>query len=461
MSDEFDPRHNPAFRPNWGERPEPTSTPAPGFGQPPSPWQPFRSPDRASGPDAPGPDQWFGGAPSAWPPFDPSFRPPPPVPGPGPARSGGRSWGTPLLLALVAILTISTAGLLIARSGDDGAGSERQLVSSVQFSTPAALTESGGSNQVVDVVARVAPAVVTVINRQESQAIGDDTSVEVGAGTGFFIDLDGYIVTNQHVVAGGTDFLIVLADGSTRAGDLVGADPVSDLAVLRVDGEVPAYVAFGDSDRLQPGAGVLAIGSPLGAFSNTVTEGIVSAIGRTDAQFQGSGGLYANLVQHDAAINPGNSGGPLFTLDGSVVGVNTLGIPQDADGTPVQGLFFAIPSNSVAQVVNTLIAEGEVVYPYLGIQSVAISPTLAAQYGLPVSYGELVLDDPAAGSPAADAGLRAGDILVSLDGEPIDLQTPFLELLFAHEPDDTVDFVVQRGDDQIELEITLQTRPDQ
>ena len=111
--------------------------------------------------------------------------------------------------------------------------------------------------------------------------------------------------------------------------------------------------------------------------------------------------------------------------------------------------------------MNTLIVDGEVIYPYLGIQSVAVSPTLAAQYGLPLSFGELVLDTPAEGSPAADAGLHAGDILVSLDGEAIDLETPFLELLFAHEPDDTVDFVVQRGDDQLNLEITLQTRPEQ
>ncbi len=368
-----------------------------------------------------------------------------------------------MLLALVAILAVSTAALIIDRSGDNSGNADQELVSAIQFSTPVALANSasGGESQVVEVVARVAPAVVTVINRQESQGIGENASVEVGAGTGFFVNDDGYIVTNQHVVANGTDFLIVLSDGSTRDGELVGADPVSDLAVLQVDGDVPAYVAFGDSDHLQPGEGVLAIGSPLGAFSNTVTEGIVSAIGRTDAQFQGSGGLYANLVQHDAAINPGNSGGPLFTFDGSVVGVNTLGIPQDADGTPVQGLFFAIPSNSVAQVVNTLIEDGEVIYPYLGIQSVAVSPTLAAQYGLPVSYGELVLDTPADGSPAADAGLEAGDILVSLDGEPIDLQTPFLELLFSHEPDDSVSFVVQRGEDQLELTITLQARPDQ
>ncbi len=439
MTDQYDPRRPVPPGPAWGDpgRPVPGASVRADDGA--SPWQ--RIPDGRSAPgDQP---TWL----------------PPDTPAPS-GRAAGRApgipWLTLLLSGLVLVLGISTAALYLTRTGDESGGGTRELVSALQFSTPVTLANVAGVENTADVVARISPAVVTVINRQESQALEGAEAVEVGAGTGFFVNDDGYIVTNQHVVAGGSDFLVVLSDGSTRDAELIGADAVSDLAVLRVRDDVPAFVAFGDSDRLRPGEGVLAIGSPLGAFSNTVTEGIVSAIGRTNAEF--GGGLYSNLVQHDAAINPGNSGGPLFTLDGSVVGVNTLGIPSSADGTPIQGLFFAIPSTTVAQVVETLIADGEVVYPYLGIQSVAVSPTLAAQYGLPVSYGEIVTTDPEPGSPASEAGIREGDIVLALDDQPIDQQSPFLELLFGFEPGDTVTFQILRGDEELDLEIELAAR---
>jgi 2-alkenal reductase len=195
----------------------------------------------------------------------------------------------------------------------------------------------------VDIVEQVGPAVVTVINEQRFND-NEGTELEpVGSGTGFIIDDQGHIVTNWHVVDGGDNFEVIFADGTTVSAELVGTDEVSDLAVVKVDGDLPGVVSLGDSDALKPGQPVLAIGSPLGAFTNTVTQGIVSAIGR---DFPGSQ-TYTNLIQHDAAINPGNSGGPLFNFAGEVVGVNTLGIPQASTGEIVQGVFFAIPYNTV------------------------------------------------------------------------------------------------------------------
>jgi len=319
------------------------------------------------------------------------------------------------------------------------------------------------------VVERVAPAVVTVINEQRLRDEMGDPSADsspipgagedplpVGSGTGFIIDDVGHVVTNEHVVRDGQEFLVVLADGEERSGELIGADPISDLAVIQIEGEVPATVALGNSDALRVGEPVLAIGSPLGAFTNTVTQGIVSALGRTVPEF----GAYTNLIQHDAAINPGNSGGPLFNAAGEVVGVNTLGVPV------AQGLFFAVPASTVQEVVAQLIESGEVVYPFIGITTQPVTDTVVASRDLAVDAGVLVLgpdDDPsinAPAGPAAAAGIEAGDVIVALNGEAIDRQTPFIEVLFGFEPGETVTATIQRGEEQLELPVTLGERPD-
>ncbi|MDF3037974.1 MAG: 2-alkenal reductase, partial [Thermomicrobiales bacterium] len=189
----------------------------------------------------------------------------------------------------------------------------------------------------IEVVERLSPAVVTVINKQIEE--GADEPVPTGSGSGFFLDEDGHVVTNEHVVNGGLEFEVVLYDGSEFPATLIGADANSDVAVLKVAGPVPAVAEIGDSASLLPGQPVLALGSPLGTFTNTVTEGIVSALGRTVPDEDGGPELL-NLIQHDAAINPGNSGGPLVTLAGEVVGINTLGIID------AQGLFFAVPAET-------------------------------------------------------------------------------------------------------------------
>lgn len=307
----------------------------------------------------------------------------------------------------------------------------------------------------VDVVRAVAPAVVTVISEAEGQlATGGSGLVPAGSGTGFIIDEDGHIITNAHVVQGGQAFEVIFADGSTREATLVGSDPISDLAVIRIEGDVPATVRLGDSSALQVGETVIAIGSPLGTFTNTVTEGIVSAL---DRNFPGAP-TYTNLIQHDAAINPGNSGGPLFNLRGEVVGVNTLGIPETARG-PVQGLFFAIPANTVRQIADTLIADGEVVYPYLGVSIEPVSPQLQAQYDLPAASGVWVIG-VSPDAPAGAAGIREGDVITAINGQSIDQANSFTEILFEFEPGETVTLtVVRESGETEEIEVTLAERP--
>jgi 2-alkenal reductase len=338
-------------------------------------------------------------------------------------------------------------------------------VGAVIVASPAAAEPAPGQVFVVTfdaslIVERVMPAVVTVINEQ---LFGDgffgETEVEAGRGTGFVIDGSGHIVTNQHVVSGGSSFEVILANGEKRSAELVGADPLSDLAVVRMEGPPPATVPFGDSNTLQQGQPVLAIGSPLGEFTGTVTSGVVSALNRDfpfDAAMGTGEGIYSDLIQHDAAINPGNSGGPLFDLAGRVIGVNTLGIPQSGF-TPVQGLFFAIPANHVARVASELIENGRVAYPYIGIRYQQISPELAGQNDLPVDSGAYVLFVEPRG-PAEQAGIRQGDIIVAIGDQRIQGQTTFPEALFAYAPGETVTVTVLRGNEERQFAVTLGER---
>jgi len=317
---------------------------------------------------------------------------------------------------------------------------------------------AAGAMSVVELVQRVAPAVVTVVNEQQAGRFGGGQALEAGRGTGFIIDDQGHIVTNHHVVADGDRFEVIFADGESRPAELIGSDPTSDLAVVRVDGAVPATVPFGNSEELLVGQPVVAIGSPLGEFTNTVTDGIISSLGRDLPAGPGQGrATYSNLIQHNAAINPGNSGGPLFDLVGRVIGVNTLGIPQAGQGIPVQGLFFAIPANTVVQIASQLIESGRVTYPYLGIEPQPINPQIASQFDLPIEYGIAVIR--VLDGPAAAAGIQPNDFIVAIDGERIDADTSFNELLFEHRPGDTVPVTVLRGDEEFDLEVTLGERP--
>jgi len=310
---------------------------------------------------------------------------------------------------------------------------------------------SNANQSAADLVEEVGLAVVTVINERDFG--GFDAAQPVGSGTGFIIDEEGHIVTNWHVVDGADEFLVILASGERREATLVGSDRLSDLAVVKIEGELSAVVELGESDNLRPGQPVLAIGSPLGSFTNTVTQGIVSALGR---DLEGSS--YTNLIQHDAAINPGNSGGPLFNLAGEVIGVNTLGIPAQG-GQPVQGIFFAVPASTVSEITEQLIDDGEVVYPFFGIAYQTVTWQGAAQADLPVDHGVLILEITP-GGPAGQAGLQLGDVLLSINGTRIDQDDVFSEILFDFAPGDEVEAEVLRGEETLTVSLELGDRDD-
>ena len=365
--------------------------------------------------------------------------------------------GALAIIALLAALIVG-AGFVAVSGPQRGAASVVPLAQ--EPSTAVAVAAVPTILDAVAIVDRVAPAVVTVNNLQQLEnEFGVQGDVErAGTGTGFILDTAGNIVTNAHVVEGGDEFAVIFADGTERAAELIGADPVSDLAVVRIEGDVPATVALGDSDAQRVGQPVLAIGSPLGEFTNTVTQGIVSALNRTSPFFTSPGGaVYTNLIQHDAAINPGNSGGPLFNAAGDVIGVNTLGIPETERG-PVQGLFFAVPASTVREIAGKLIADGEVIYPFMGVSSRLLTDDIAAQLDIEDVQGELILE-VVPGGPSDDAGVEVNDVVLSIAGEPVNAMNPLIEALFEHEPGDTVAVVVLRDRGEETVEVTLGARP--
>jgi S1-C subfamily serine protease len=325
----------------------------------------------------------------------------------------------------------------------------------------AEVTEEQPASSVADIVEAVSGAVVTVINKQHFQGFNTDgTELEpAGTGTGFVISEDGYIVTNNHVVDGSEALEVILADGERVDATLIGFDEFTDLAVVKVDRQMETVVEFGDSGALRPGEEVVAIGSALGDFTNTVTQGVISALGRT---LRGGGGPnLENMIQHDAAINPGNSGGPLFTMNGQVVGVNTAVVRQAAPGISAEGLGFAIPSSTVQEIVGQLIEGGQVVRPFLGITYEPITPRAATAQGLEVQNGVLITELPT-GGPAANAGLQVNDIITKLNGEQIDLENPLINMLFQYEPGETIQVEVFRPStgETLTFDVTLETRPD-
>ncbi|NWF81474.1 MAG: trypsin-like peptidase domain-containing protein [Chloroflexi bacterium] len=322
--------------------------------------------------------------------------------------------------------------------------------------TQSAAGASSHSDSAVAAVQKVAPAVVTVIVRG---AQGQ------GSGSGVIISDQGYILTNNHVVEGATRLSVLFADSTLQQARLIGTDPLNDIAVLRVDGAVPGVAVIGDSTALQPGETVLAIGSPLGNFRNTVTAGVVSALNRS---LPGSG--MEGLIQTDAAINSGNSGGPLINLAGEVVGINTVVVRNGDLGfgmgaAPVEGLGFAVPSVIFRNVADQLIATGEVRYPFLGITYLTIDGQVAAEYGLPVQSGALIQNtrtgQPAVqpGSAAASAGIRDGDIIVAVEGTRLDYNTSLRQLLLRHKPGDTITLTILRDGQERDVTVTLGERP--
>jgi serine protease Do len=299
----------------------------------------------------------------------------------------------------------------------------------------------------------IGPAVVTVVGTiPGQQTFWGQTGDQTVSGSGFFISQDGYVLTNNHVVDGTTKVSIVLSDGTQEDATIVGTDQYADVAVLKVAGQVPAVATLGNSDVLNPGESLIAIGSPLGDFKNTVTVGVLSATGRSIDT--GQGYIIEGLLQTDAAINEGNSGGPLVNLAGQVIGINTLVVRGTGTGTVAEGLGFAIPINTAQAVAQQILEKGYVPHPYLGIQWQAITPGIAARYRLPASWG-VYITDVAANSPASKVDLRQGDIITGIDDVSLDDTHSYLNTLFLHQPGDQVTLTVVRGSKTMKIQVTL------
>ena len=297
------------------------------------------------------------------------------------------------------------------------------------------------------VVAKVRPAVVNIATRQLSYDALLRPVPAQGIGSGVIFDARGYVLTNHHVVEGAQQIRVTLPDGRAFPGKLVGADPLTDLAVVKIDGRDLPAARLGDSSKLEVGETVIAIGNPLGLEGGpTVTVGVVSAVARSIEE-PGGAGLY-DLVQTDAAINPGNSGGPLVRMAGDVIGINTAIIQQ------AQGIGFAISINSAKPIVQELLAHGRVVRPFIGIVPVSVTPRIASAYDLPVDHGVLVARLGPRG-PAARAGMRAGDIIVAVAGHPVKSLGELRVAIGQHKIGETVDLAVRREKTTVTIKVTL------
>lgn len=389
---------------------------------------------------------------------------PSPAPAPRPQRpSAPATARRRTILPLGAILGVLMA-LVLAGSGvlNQAADAATNLIGS-QAATPTAAVAQGSSSstdQSVEQVAAAAnPTVVTVttIGKAPSQAslpaFGQPQDQNGGeqplaTGSGFIWDASGHVITNAHVVAGGDQFTVSFADGTTVDATLVGKDVYADVAVLQVqlkDGQkLPGVAKIGDSASVAAGESVVAIGSPYGELTNTVSEGIVGATGRS---LPASAGTYdlTGLIQHDAPIYPGNSGGPLLNMAGEVIGINVATL-QDTQTGQASGIGFAISIDSVHDLITSIIDNGSVSRPYLGIQSQVTQ-----------SGGQGVVDVDAKG-PSAKV-LQAGDVITAIDGTDIGVDTPFLNELFKYNPGDTVKLTIQRDGKTQTVSVTLGERP--
>ena len=306
---------------------------------------------------------------------------------------------------------------------------------------------------ITQAVQKVGPAVVTVVGTIPGQSsFFGSTGDQTVSGSGVFISDQGYILTNNHVVEGTKSVNIVLSNGSQEKATIVGTDQYNDIAVLKTDGIVPAVAVLGNSDVLKPGESVIAIGSPLGDFKNTVTVGVVSATGRSIDT--GQGYQIEGLLQTDAAINPGNSGGPLVDLAGEVIGINTLIVRGTGNGAVAEGLGFAIPVNTAQAVATQIIQKGHFSHPYLGIGYQPIAPDVANAYNLPVQWGVYVTK-VTANSPASQAGLQQGDIITQVDNVVMDETHSYLNTLYTYKPGDQVTLSVIRNGQKLQIQVTL------
>lgn len=351
------------------------------------------------------------------------------------------------------------------------------------------------SAKVIDIVKKYSPAVVSIVATKDLPVIeqynanpfgsfcndpffsqffgGCDYQVpqyrqngtqkqEVGAGTGFVVAENGLILTNRHVVdVQGAEYTVIMSDGRKYPAKVLARDPIQDLAVMKVEAVGLATVKIGNSDKLQVGETVIAIGNALGQFSNSVSKGVVSGLSRSVTASSGnSSEKLDKVIQTDAAINPGNSGGPLINLNGEVIGINTAIV------SGAQNLGFAVPINMAIKDIKDVQSTGKISYPYLGVRYVMVNAEIKNKNNLSVDYGALVargqtVSDLAVipGSPASKAGVRENDVILEIDGKKINAENTLAEIIQNKKVGDRVGLKILRDNNQISLTVVLEENP--
>ncbi|WP_409253013.1 S1C family serine protease [Bacillus sp. SCS-153A] len=316
-------------------------------------------------------------------------------------------------------------------------------------------------SDVANIVEEASKAIVGIVNyqQQSNRYTGTSQEAQAGTGSGVLFKKEGdsaYIITNNHVIENASNIEVSLYDGQKTTAELIGADPLTDLAVLKVDGKYgDNLLKIGDSAELRAGEQVIAIGNPLGLdLSRTVTQGIVSAVDRTIAVPTSAGESELNVIQTDAAINPGNSGGALINSEGELIGINSLKISTSG----VEGLGFAIPSKDFLPIVNEIIETGKVERPYIGIGMTSLAD-------VPRSYLPDLPNEVTAGvivanidktSAAAEAGIRAGDVITELNGQAVETPADLRRLLYSDlKVGDRIDMTIYRGAEKMNVTLTL------
>ncbi len=382
-----------------------------------------------------------------------------------------------MLVVAVSLLLGGASGGVVAYSIATGRVGSVQTAGTKNPTTLSVREDSA----TVDVVAQSSPAVVSIIITKDYSKIYQDNPLspfdnfffgtqnqqpqgkkEVGGGTGFIVSADGLIVTNKHVVDDDqAEYTVVLNDGKRYDAKVLAKDPSNDVAVVKIEATGLPTLTLGDSDQVQSGESVLAIGNALGQYRNTATKGIISGKSRTITASDSSGQseTLEDIFQTDAAINPGNSGGPLLDLAGSVVAINT------AVNQAGQWIGFAIPINVVKRDLESVKQNGKIVRPYLGVRYVVITKSLAATNTLPVTEGALIqrgatADDVAVipGSPADKAGLVENDIITKVDGKAINEERSLIGLLSEHNAGDVVTLEIYRQGEKKEVKVTLEEK---
>jgi len=409
--------------------------------------------------------------PERW--FEPSWQyqqAPPPQSSPPvqpPDRGGRRTMAFAGALILVSGMSAvaAAAGTAYLLRGNQGVSEpSTDATNNVAVSTMSPMTMTPGQDPVITVAQNIMPAVVTILSVDAAGGGGNGNTIPAtGVGSGVIFDRKGWILTNRHVVCGAQTLSVRLNDSREFTGKTYGLDTLTDLAIVQIEAKGLPTVAMGDSTQLKPGEKAIAVGSPLGTFTNSITVGVVSALGRNidvaDGCSRSGSESLRNLIQTDAAINPGNSGGALVDERGDLIGVNTA-LAGDA-----QGIGFAIPINIAKPIMTQALAGKKLSRPWLGISYEPITATFAQEQQLDTDYGVLVEaynQQPAIwpGSPAANAGLQEGDIITSINDQKIDGTHTLDDVLIPYSPGDDVNLTVVRDHSPSDYDLKVGARPD-